>query len=48
MLYIIKTRQPLEELILYADKVSSKKCVYKNDLKQLSDYWELWSGITLE
>ncbi len=48
MLYIIKTSQPLEEKMCYINKVQSRKYIEKNDLKQLTDYWDLWSGISLE
>ncbi|MEM4245046.1 MAG: hypothetical protein QXR60_02490 [Candidatus Nanoarchaeia archaeon] len=48
MFIIIKTSQPLEELMLYADKVSTRKYTDKKDMKQLSDYWDSWSGVELE
>ncbi len=48
MLYIIETAQPLEERMDYADKIKSRKYIYKKDLKQVSDYWDLWSGVPLE
>lgn len=48
MFYIIKASQPLEESRGYITKVYSRKYLERNDLNRLSDYWDSWSGVSLE